>query len=911
MWITPLTCRFTRLAIASVTLAAAATSVVRAQQAVTYDVVSSFTISFDAGRSPSSLIQASDGSLYGTTFSGGTFDAGVLFRVDATGAVTALHSFNRSSDGASPFGLVQASDGRLYGATQSGAAGAGTVWRFTPGGDFTTLYTFTSVERAPADMFAASDGNVYGLMPSAGDFLNGLIFAIDPSGGVAGIHSVPPGAGRTMNSLVKGSDGRFYVTAESGGANNLGTIFAIDDAGTVTILHSFAGDAAGDGRSPQGLIQGRDGRLYGTTQTFSTPGSSPATIFAVDVGGNYQRFASFPANVQPARRLDLLEASDGNFYSVTFPADNPTAPNSVFRIDGSGTVTSVQSGLSTLGQLIQGADGRLYDTTAAGGIDEGGTIVAMELGGARTTLYEFTIGAGVDGAGRPNGIIQKRDGQFYGTTSLSINVAARRGRVGTVFAMDASGARTTLRTFLANYSSILVDDGSPLGNLFEGSDGNVYGTTWTYLDSGLPLGQIFQISPEGLFTRLASYWALRVGVIQARDGRLYGVADGNQIDSNFFIHGFVFRVEANGRLTSLHGFGSDTDNAAGELVEIDDGSLYGVTRGGRFVPPSGGLSIPTPGTIFRVDPASGAFAIRHQFPQGITPAGRLIQGSDGLIYGATVNGGALGLGTVFSLDAAGALTMLHEFSGTDGANPNAGLTQGVDGRLYGTTTNGGAFGSGTMFVLNVTGGLTTLHDFALSEGGNPASELIQASDGAFYGVAPMGGPKGGGVVFRVGLGPSPPPTDGYFEIVSRNSGKCLDVFGASTDAGAAAIQWTCHGGANQQWRLEPAGGGAVRIIARHSGQALDVFGASLDDLAPIIQWPVHGGDNQAWTLEPATDGYVRLVVRHSGKAMDVEFASTDDGARVIQYTPHGGANQQWLLRPVASTAGAVSTLSAR
>ena len=94
--------------------------------------------------------------------------------------------------------------------------------------------------------------------------------------------------------------------------------------------------------------------------------------------------------------------------------------------------------------------------------------------------------------------------------------------------------------------------------------------------------------------------------------------------------------------------------------------------------------------------------------------------------------------------------------------------------------------------------------------------------------------------------------------------------------GASVIQWTCHGGPNQQWRLEPAGGGAFRIIARHSGQALDVYGASVDDVTPIIQWPVHGGDNQAWTLEPASDGYMRIVARHSGKAMDVEFASADE-----------------------------------
>jgi hypothetical protein len=159
--------------------------------------------------------------------------------------------------------------------------------------------------------------------------------------------------------------------------------------------------------------------------------------------------------------------------------------------------------------------------------------------------------------------------------------------------------------------------------------------------------------------------------------------------------------------------------------------------------------------------------------------------------------------------------------------------------------------------------------------------------------------------------PPLPSTDDYFEIVSRNSGKCLDIAAGSTEPGAPALQWTCHGGPNQQWRLEPAGGGAFRIVARHSGQSLDVSGGSIDDLAPIIQWPVHGGDNQAWTLEPASDGYVRLVVRHSGKGMDVEFGSTDDGARVLQYAPHGGANQQWLLRPVGSIAAPVTAVSER
>jgi len=466
-----------------------------------------------------------------------------------------------------------------------------------------------------------------------------------------------------------------------------------------------------------------------------------------------------------------------------------------------------------------------------------------------------------------------------------------------VFAMDATGARTTLHTFV-RIAGNRIFEGTPLSNLFEGADGSLYGTTFNLFDDVFPSGQIFKISPAGDFTRVSGNYFLRAGVIQARDGRLYGTESGGPgfCGPCPFTHGSVFRVEGNGTLTVLHQFDADSASPVAELVEIDDGSLYGTSNGrvNASVPPQQ----LTHGTIFRVDPATGAFTTRYRFsgPDGSTPVAPLIQATSGLIYGTTSAGGAYGLGTVFSLDSADTLTTLHHFAGSNGANPNAGVLQGLDGRLYGTTTNGGAFGYGTVFVMNVTGVLATLHHFALSDGANPVTELIQANDGAFYGAASAGGPTGGGVIFRVRLPTS--PFDQYFELVSRNSGKCLDVYGASTHPVAPVIQWICHGGANQQWRFEPAGGGAFRIIARHSGQVLDVYGGFVDDVTPIIQWPVHGGDNQVWTLEPATNGYMRIVARHSGKAMDVEFGSTDDGARVIQYAPHGGANQQWLLRPV-------------
>ena len=135
---------------------------------------------------------------------------------------------------------------------------------------------------------------------------------------------------------------------------------------------------------------------------------------------------------------------------------------------------------------------------------------------------------------------------------------------------------------------------------------------------------------------------------------------------------------------------------------------------------------------------------------------------------------------------------------------------------------------------------------------------------------------------------------GTIDIVNRNSGKCVDVVSGSTADGAEAIQWTCHGGANQQWELQDAGGGYHRIVSQASGKCLDVNGASTADGARIIQWTCGSGTNQQWQLRDG-GGYVQIVARHSGKCLDVVGASTADSARLQQSTCSTGASQQWTL----------------
>ena len=130
-----------------------------------------------------------------------------------------------------------------------------------------------------------------------------------------------------------------------------------------------------------------------------------------------------------------------------------------------------------------------------------------------------------------------------------------------------------------------------------------------------------------------------------------------------------------------------------------------------------------------------------------------MQGSDGNFYGTTSAGGTYGIGTVFRITPSGALTTLHSFTGSDGANPEAALVQSADGSFYGTTNAGGPSGHGngygTVFRITPTGVLTTIHSFAGSDGFSPQASLIQGSDGNLYGTTSAGGDKGIGTVFKI------------------------------------------------------------------------------------------------------------------------------------------------------------------
>jgi uncharacterized repeat protein (TIGR03803 family) len=252
------------------------------------------------GKEPhGTLVFGSDGNMYGTTTQGGAGGKGTVFRVTPAGALKTLHSFCSQSgcaDGSSPFGgVVLASDGNFYGTTQQGGAhGEGIVFRITPAGTLTKLYSFcaqsgcTDGGYPKAALVEGTDGFLYGTTVYGGAHGGGTIFKITLNGVLTTLYSFCAqsgcldGGGPTAN-LVQATDGEFYGTTPAGGAHAGGTIFKITRDGSLTTLYSFCSQSGClDGEKPYGgLIQAANGSFYGTTFNGGTYGVG--TVFRLSV----------------------------------------------------------------------------------------------------------------------------------------------------------------------------------------------------------------------------------------------------------------------------------------------------------------------------------------------------------------------------------------------------------------------------------------------------------------------------------------------------------------------------------------------------------------------------------------------------------------------------------------------------
>jgi uncharacterized repeat protein (TIGR03803 family) len=241
------------------------------------------------------LVQGRDGNFYGTTWGGGANDNGTVFKLTPSGltseVLTTLWAFcsqSDCSDGSTPSTLIQATDGNFYGTTYGGGvvdgAGAnGTIFKITPSGTLTTLYAFCPTSSYPnceegadpnAPLIQANNGNFYGTTTIGGSSctiptLCGTVFEFRPGGTLTTLFSFCSqtncaDGGAPFVGLAQGSDGNFYGTTSIGGANADGTVFKVTPGGVLTTLHSFDNPYEGGyGENP--VVQATNGNFFGTT----------------------------------------------------------------------------------------------------------------------------------------------------------------------------------------------------------------------------------------------------------------------------------------------------------------------------------------------------------------------------------------------------------------------------------------------------------------------------------------------------------------------------------------------------------------------------------------------------------------------------------------------------------------------
>ena len=377
------------------------------------------------------------------------------------------------------------------------------------------------------------------------------------------------------------------------------------------------------------------------------------------------------------------------------------------------------------GTIAQGNDGNFYGVAYSGGNGNPGTLFKVSPTGTITTLDPLSLTIGLP-TYPPAGLMQANDGNFYG-----IMATAGANDDGTVFKMTPSGTVTVVHNFNG------TDGDTGVGQLVQGADGNLYGTTF---NGG------------------------------AHNECLAGC-------------GTIFKITLSGSLTTIYNFCSqpnctDGANPAAGLVVGADGSFYGTTAFGGTSSRKCGQYALACGTIFKITPSGVlttlySFCLQQNCPDGDTPFAGLVQGTDGDFYGTTYLGGAANTGTIFKMAPEGALTTLYNFCSQpnceDGGSNYGGVVQASDGNFYGAAAQGGIpydlcsfYGTcGTIFRITPWGVYTVLHYFNYNDGFYPATGVLQATDGKIYGSTVDGGANctpgydACGTVFSIDMGLAP------------------------------------------------------------------------------------------------------------------------------------------------------------
>ena len=401
--------------------------------------------------------------------------------------------------------------------------------------------------------------------------------------------------------------------------------------------------------------------------------------------------------------------------------------------------------------LILASDGKLYGTASGGGANNAGVVFRSNKDGSGFQIICDFAPPGADGLGarRPvAGVLEASDGKFYGTT-----FAGGTHSGGTVYCLERDGSGFQV---IHDFERSSEDNGAdPYGELIEGRDGLLYGTTRS--GGSLDNGTIFRMAKDGSAYQVLHEFDFNSGagafpeapLLRGSDGVLYGATSDHRSDIDSPGNGKIFKINPDG---SGYAVIHDFDLKAGDgnypgfgLTEGRDGALYGTTF-------SGGAS--NGGVVFKLRKNGAGYHVLWSLPYSSLPFGPLRVGSASLLYGITYAGGPGNGATIYSINENGTSPrVLDTFGRTsrDVQRPVGALAQDAAGNLYGGSMAGGIGGGGTIFRCPLNGTHRILHSFNPTggDGGLPDSRLALGTNGILYGTTRDGGWFGSGTVYQV------------------------------------------------------------------------------------------------------------------------------------------------------------------
>ena len=672
------------------------------------------------------------GNLFGTTEGGGASGNGSVYEIAAgSTALTTLASFNGADGGAPVGGVTVDSSGDLFGtASDGGPSGDGTVYEIAHGSTtITALASFNGGdgELPEVEVTLDTSGDLFGTTYGGGVSNDGTVFeiaqgstAVTSLASFSGSNGSHPESGVTIDS-----SGDLLGAAAFGGADGDGLVYEIPrGSDLLTTVASFNGS---NGERPEGrLTVDSDGDLFGTTDAGGL--NNQGTVYEIAAGSaSLTTVASFNTRfsgylIEPEGGVTV--DADGDLFGTT-DAGGINNEGTVYEIAaGSAAITTLASISGSGGSFDEegvalDSGGDLFGATDAGGTNGYGAVYEIANGSKTfTTVASFN---GSDEVLPEGGVTFDPSGDLFGTTNLG-----GAFNEGTVFEIAAGSAVTTLASFNGS-------DGSyPAAGVTFDSSGDMFGTT---SDLGDSTGTVFEIAHGStMITTLATFYGDVPDYCVTLDaGRnLFGTAGGDG-------GGIVFEIaHGTSTVTALASFNGSNVPSSG--VSLDSsGDLFGATAS----------DTDGAGTVFEIAHGTATVTTLASFSgsNGLYPSGVTLDTS-GDLFGTTIDGGTDHEGTVFEIaQGSTSITALVNFNGSNGSGPASGVTLDCRGDLFGTTVEGGASGFGEVYEIACgSTAVTTLANFVGSDGISPQARagVTLDAEGDLFGTTEYGGAASAG-----------------------------------------------------------------------------------------------------------------------------------------------------------------------